>query len=410
MQSKGACTVQGAEASSLPLRRGSRAPRPRRGPTGGLRVRTTTPHAIGTATVAAWSDLEARALEANAYLSPHFVLPALRHLEPAAPIVIVLVERGPRRAAELLGVGVFRVCPPSLRFPLGHLAAYRSCHSYLSGLLVDHRAAAMVVQTFFDFFCGAVPRWHGIEFIQRTAEGPLAELMAATALSRGLPWGEYSRTPRALLVPATAGEGYLTTRLASRYKAHCRNLRRLGQHGPVDWRVQSGSPLPVACVDRFLELEDMGWKGQQGTSLRARPEDERFFRAMMDGFSRCGRAFFTELCVNHEVIASTSNVVSGHAGFTFKVGWHPGYAKLAPGLLNELELIRHAPTLWAELAYLDSGAAPGSYMDELWAGRCWLTSGLYATTGLGRQVLAALQPLYRVKRWLRRRQEGKGGH
>ena len=89
---------------------------------------------------------------------------------------------------------------------------------------------------------------------------------------------------------------------------------------------------------------------------------------MIDGFSRCGRVFFTELCVNHEVIASTSNVVSGNAGFAFKVGWHPGYAKLAPGLLNELELIRHAPTLCAELAYIDSGAAPGSYVDDLVAG------------------------------------------
>ena len=227
-------------------------------------------------------------------------------------------------------------------------------------------------------------------------------------MSRGLPWGEYGRTPRALLVPSAAGESYLTTHLASRYKAHRRSLRRLGEHGAVCWRVQRGSAVPVACVERFLELEDMGWKGQQGTSLRARAEDEHFFRVMIDGFSRCGRVFFTELCVNQEVIASTSNVVSGNAGFAFKVGWHPGYAKLAPGLLNELELIRHAPTLGAELAYIDSGAAPGSYIDDLWPGRRWLTSGLYATTWLGRQVLAALRPLYRGHRWLRTRQEGKG--
>jgi hypothetical protein len=198
--------------------------------------------------------------------------------------------------------------------------------------------------------------------------------------------------------------------LASRYKAHRRNLRRLGEHGTVCWRVQHGRALPVACVERFLELEDMGWKGQQGTSLRARPEDERFFRAMIDGFRDCGRVFFTEVCVNQEVIASTSNVVSGHAGFAFKVGWHPRYAKLAPGLLNELELIRHAPTLGAELAYLDSGAASGSYMDALWPERRWLTSGLYATTWLGRQVLAVLRPLYRGHRWLRTRQAGQGGH
>ena len=322
----------------------------------------------------------------------------------------MLVERGHGWASELVGVGVFRVCPPTQRFPLSHLAAYRSCHSYLSGLLVDHQEAGAVVQTFFDFFCGAASRWHGIEFIQRSAEGPLADLVTATALSRGLLWGEYGRSLRAMLVPTAAGESYLTTHLASRYKAHCRSLRQLGKHGAVCWRVQRGSAVSMACVDRFLELENMGWKGQQGTSLRARPEDAHFFRAMVDGFSRCGRSFFTELCVNQEVIASTSNFVSGNAGFAFKVGWHPQYAKLGPGLLNELELIRQVPTLCAELAYIDSGAAPGSYVDDIWLGRRGLTSGLYATTWLGRQVLAALQPLYRVKRWLRSRQEGKGGH
>src|SRR5262245_57575466 len=102
IQPKGACMVQSGYAESPPQSTGSLAPPPRRAPARGLRVHTTTPHDIEAATVAAWSDLEARALEANAYLSPYFVLPALRHLEPAAPIVIVLVERDHQGAGELM--------------------------------------------------------------------------------------------------------------------------------------------------------------------------------------------------------------------------------------------------------------------------------------------------------------------
>jgi hypothetical protein len=64
-------------------------------------------------------------------------------------------------------------------------------------------------------------------------------------------------------------------------------------------------------------------------------------------------------------------------------------------LLNELELIRYAPTLSTEFAYFDSGGTPGSYIAALWPGR---------------QVLAAWQPLYQVQRWLRSRQARKGAH
>jgi len=368
----------------------------------GLRVRTAAPRDICPAIVAAWADLEDRALEANAYLSPHFVLPAIRHLDPAAQILIVLVERDQGSTCEIVGVGVFQLCAATKRFPLRHLVAYRSCHSYLSGLLVDQQYAAAVLQTFLDFFCGADTDWHGVEFTERAAEGPLAELLAITAAGRGLRWFEYGRIYRAILVPNEAGEPYLKSQLASRRKDHRRRMRRLSDRGEVNWRMKHGKELPLTCIDRFIELEHLGWKGQKGTSLRSRSEDERFFREMIDGFGSCGRTFFTELCVNDEIIASTSNLISGNAGFAFKLGWNPDYAKMAPGLLNEVELIRQAPMLCEALEYIDSGASQGSFIEEVWMWRRLLTSGLYATTTLGRQALAAIQPIRQFKRWLQK--------
>jgi CelD/BcsL family acetyltransferase involved in cellulose biosynthesis len=78
---------------------------------------------------------------------------------------------------------------------------------------------------------------------------------------------------------------------------------------------------------------------------------------------------FTELRVGDRVVASTSNFVSGGAGFAFKVGWESELRKYSPGMLNEVELVRAAPEVCADLAWFDSGAAPDSFINRLWPRR-----------------------------------------
>ena len=109
------------------------------------------------------------------------------------------------------------------------------------------------------------------------------------------------------------------------------------------------------------------------------------------------------MCLDGDVIASTSNLISGGTGFAFKIGYNPGYAKMSPGVLNEVEFIQHAPTLCGSLSYIDSGALEGSYIDQLWAGRRVLASGMFGTTSLGRTVLRSIEQMRRIKWWGRSR-------
>jgi hypothetical protein len=175
--------------------------------------------------------------------------------------------------------------------------------------------------------------------------------------------------------------------------------RLLEEKGNVRWRALFGTEVEDGNIEHFLEVEHMGWKGERGTSLRSRPSHEVFFREMVNGFREGERLFFTEMCLDGVVIASTSNLISGGAGFAFKIGYHPGYAKMSPGVLNEVEFIQHAPNLCKLLSYIDSGALEGSYIDQLWAGRRILVSGTFGTTPLGRKVLWGLERMRRIKRW-----------
>ncbi|MFN8095642.1 MAG: GNAT family N-acetyltransferase [Vicinamibacteria bacterium] len=350
---------------------------------------------VDAAFVAGWSDLERRALEPNAFLSPHFVLPAVRRLEPGLQPVILAARDAEER---LVAIGVFRDRGASLRVPLRHLGAFRSRHSYLSGWLLDRDHAAAAMDAFVALLTrGGLP-WHGMVFPYAPADEGHRLMLEASARAGGR-WFEYARRTRATLDVSAAGEPAIEALSSSRRKTLRRKRRQLEDAGPVEWRLRSGSDLG-RCVDRFLSLEDAGWKGQEGGSLLSTAAGEVFFREMIAGLAGEGRAFFTELSVGGTVVSSTCNLESGHEGFAFKIGWDPEYAAMSVGTLNEIELMRSAPACLRHLVRLDSGSEPGSYMDDLWRGRRILVDGFLATTAAGRVAARAAAVVRGVKRRL----------
>jgi CelD/BcsL family acetyltransferase involved in cellulose biosynthesis len=360
----------------------------------GYRVRILTAADVSPAFVSAWSNLESSCLEPNAYLSPHFVLPAIRHLDGKTRVLIVVVETGP---TDLAGVGVFRSVPATRSFPLPHLVAYQSRHAFLSGLLIDRERALAALNALFDFLHTMRWRWHGLEFRQTWGDGVLSDLIATTAAQRGMRHVTWDTRLRATLVPAKDVDA-LGAILGSRDTK--RRMRRLQERGEVTWTLHRQGGIPEKSVETFLDLEHRGWKGESKTSLRSNPADEAFFREVVSGFGASDRAFFTELALDRRVIASTSNFISGHAGFAFKVGWLPEFAKMSPGVLNEIETIRHIRDECNDLLFLDSGASEGSYMDELWPSRRPVVSMAIASTLWGRSAFALIRTARTTKRRL----------
>jgi hypothetical protein len=371
----------------------------------GFRVRPVRFHELDEETISRWGLLEERALEGNAYISPRFMIPALRHLatpKEARESMFVFVEKTGGGGGELVGAGVFVRSSGSHRFPLPHLRAYTSPHSYLSGILVDRDEAEGAIRTFFRFFCGKDAPWHGVEFENFPSEGRQAEWIAEVADEFGVTWTEHKTSRRAVFLPAEGGEKYMQASFTSRRIKNLRQTRRrLEEMGEVRWRVLRGSEATEITVERFLEIEHTGWKAKDGTSLRSQPSHEEFFREMVTGFRKTESLFFTELSLDGVVIALTSNLISGGAGFAFKIGFHADFAKISPGVLNEIECIRHAPGLFKDLEFIDSGAEEGSFIEQFWMRRRILSSGLFGTTSIGRRMLSGIQLLRRAKRWSR---------
>ncbi len=351
--------------------------------------------------LAAWADLESRTLDPNAYLSPYFVVPAQRYLDGHADPLVMWIEQEGTAGHEVLGVGIFDAVRGTRQFPLPHLRAFCSPHSKLSGLLVDSTVASEVIEAWVAYCASKAFHWHGIEFVYWQADSKTEQLVRSIGPQYGATWYEYERMSRAVLYPSQAGEPYIESKLsANRRKDARRCMRRLEDIGPVTWTLLQGTAVDEACTDRFLELERDGWKGDQGDALLSNSHDEQFFREMVRGFAGAGRALFAELRVGERVICSTSNFLSGRAAFAFKIGWHRDFAKMSPGTLNEVEMIRHAPSLLGKLDFFDSGASQNSYINELWVDRRPLSNSILVTTGAGRVMLRVVDLGKRLKRRL----------
>lgn len=369
-----------------------------------MRVRCISIRELDPKTTAAWEALEEKSLESNAYLSPHFAIPALQYLEDPIKLknmMIIVVEKTTSTGSDLVGLGIFVRSRGTKQFPLPHLQAYHSIHSYLSGILVDRDEPQAVMQAFFRFFCEKGAPWHGVQFQYLASEGLQAELMTASTKEYGVTWHGHWSFLRSFFVPWEGGEQYIQSRFpAHRIKEFRRLWRRLEEQGKVGWQASFGNGGTVDDVDRFLELEHNGWKGKEGTSLRSQPTHEAFFKEMVRGFRQDKRLFITELSLDGLAIASSVNLISGGSGFAFKIGWHPDFAKTSPGVLNELEFIRHAPEIVGGLKYIDSGAIEGSFIDNLWDGRRVLTSGIFGTSSVGKRALSAMDGLRSIKKIL----------
>lgn len=368
-----------------------------------LRVRVLQVSEVDAHEVRAWSALEQRACEPNAYLSPHHVLPLAKLIADAARPVVFFVEAFGPHDERLVGVAVLQPAPATRGIPLPHLQAVRSPYTCLSGMLLDRDCPREALAALLDAVQMHTPKVQGVSFGPVYLDGAVARLIQVQR-DHGVHIHHDRQTDqRAVLRRGELGDAPLCAALGKRKAGLDRRRRRLAERGAVGWRCYREGGIPEHVVESFLRLEHAGWKGQQGSSLRSSPANERFFREMVAGFGAEGRAFFTELTLDGEPIASASHFISQRAGFAFKIGWHPDFARYSPGVLNEIELIRRAPEVLPDLDEFDSGAAPDSYINELWRSRRPLAQLVVVTRLRGRVAMRAMQSLRTLKsacRWV----------
>jgi len=350
-----------------------------------------------------WAELESRSVEGNAFLSPHFVIPAVEHLEGAyeqKPLILAVESED---GAELLALGLFEVSRNSRLLPLTHLQSWRCEHTLFDGLLVDKQAGSAALDSFFEWLSKQGRRWQGIAFTDRSADGELNERLEKAAAKTNATWFEDWSRERAVIPIAEVPDDCLQTLYSkNRRRTFKRSTKQLATFGEVSYSFAGKADTKRQDVQAFLELEAMGWKGEEGTALLSSPGHEKFCREMTTRFAADQQLIIYQLMIDDVPIASALNMRSADDVFCFKIGWNPEFASGSPGILNELDFLQNCRENLPDVRIADSCSKPGSYVEDVWPWKRRLTTGVFTTTRTGTLAANAMTQLKRLKRMLKK--------
>jgi CelD/BcsL family acetyltransferase involved in cellulose biosynthesis len=352
-----------------------------------LRVGVTGLRDAGDQLVGRWRDLAATAAAPNPFAHPDFVLPAALALEDGADAALVHVSDENALVFALPVVRRRRY----RRLPISTIATWRHPYCFLGGPLVadlDARAAWGEVLRHLRHQTG-----FGLLALELLPVEPPGLLSLEQALpAERLSASTYERLDRPV-IERRPHLDYFDAQMSSKRRKNLRRQRRHldtlldGTLQRFDW-AQEERALSTS-IELFLRLERAGWKGKAGTAIACRPDDEAFFRVMVDRFARAGLLQLWFLEAGGTPVAAQCNLLGGDTVFHFKIAYDEDYATYSPGVLLELEMVEEFH-LDQRLLRIDSCAAPGSMYETLYPNRRTLASALVPLHGSARAAAPAL--------------------
>src|SRR5690606_1905151 len=189
-----------------------------------------------------WNELEANTIEPNAYLSPHFVLPAIKYLENESKITFVIVRKVAGAGSSLVGLAILKKNNFSRYLPLPHISFFHTRHSYLSGIYAHKEYFQEVVPVLLKEITKFQVSQYGIEAEETPADGTLYSLINDLFKELGFRWFPYKEWNRKTLPVDQANhvQQNFSKRLNRNFK---RNMRKLGELGEVRWGIISGGAV-----------------------------------------------------------------------------------------------------------------------------------------------------------------------
>jgi CelD/BcsL family acetyltransferase involved in cellulose biosynthesis len=303
----------------------------------------------------AWRDLGARALEANVFAEPEFVLSALRHMSGAGRRQLLFVWRD-RPNRHLIGAAVMEFPRGLFGFVVARL--WQSEQAGLAALILDRQDAEAALDAILDWMARERPGVIGLLAPTLVVDGPTESAMRAIAARRQTLFRRFWLHGR-----------------AARLKEWGRQMRRLKERGDVEFRFVRDN----SATEPFLALEAKGWKGGQRTALGVDPGLAAFTRSMLGSLAQQGKLVVHLLQLDGNALAAGLLLRSGDRAFYWKTAYDESFSEYSPGLQLTLEMSRiqqRDPTI----ALTDSCAIEGHPMiDRLWTARLELADAVLAT-------------------------------
>jgi CelD/BcsL family acetyltransferase involved in cellulose biosynthesis len=125
-----------------------------------------------------------------------------------------------------------------------------------------------------------------------------------------------------------------------------RNLRRvrgkLQKDYSVEFQFLKARPDSFDLLDDFLTLEKSGWKGLEGTAIKASPELHQFYRALAERLAARGWLEYHRLVADGRVVACHIAVRYKRTVILMKIAYDEQLSPYAPGNTLMHEILRRS--------------------------------------------------------------------
>lgn len=130
---------------------------------------------------------------------------------------------------------------------------------------------------------------------------------------------------------------------SSKLRKNIGRLLRIMSRPSFDWRFVAveGPEDVAAAVDRYGDLEILGWKRAQGTAVHSSNDQGRFYREMMRRFAERGRAVVYELYFGDTLVSSQMAIANEAILITLKTTYNEEHSQYSPGKLLDYYMIEH---------------------------------------------------------------------
>jgi CelD/BcsL family acetyltransferase involved in cellulose biosynthesis len=225
---------------------------------------------------------------------------------------------------------------PILRRGGGVLASPTNAHTPGFGVLAEDAAARAELASW--LFAQRSRRLQ-LDYLDAADRALPALYRGAAAAGHRLLRTVVQRSPYVVLAPGEDVDRRLGAKAAGNVR---RNLRRLGEAGRVEMRVEAAPSGVDHLLAEGFPVETSGWKADRGTAIVSSPDTRRFYSAVAHWAAGAGLLRLGFLRLDGRAIAFAFGLEDGAAFYLLKGGYDPAYRRFAPAKLLFRSLMARA--------------------------------------------------------------------
>ncbi|WP_375201848.1 GNAT family N-acetyltransferase [Hyphococcus sp.] len=270
------------------------------------------------------------------------------------------------------------------KLPYRYWATWTHPHCYYGAPLIARGFEEPAFRELFALLCEGEDARSFARLGRIERDGPVyAAAKAAVKANKRMAY-EAGAIARAVLQGGASAEATIAVHVRKKKRKEIQRLRnRLNEMGEVAVREATPTDDIAAWAEEFLLLEDKGWKGKKGTSLKSSDRDAEWFRQTLQRAHSAGELHFMRIDLGWRPIAMLATLLTNGTGYSLKICHDPDFDRFSPGVMIEIEAMR---SLLAreDFRFADSCAAPDhSMINGLWRARRVITGLNVSGCGLG---------------------------